>query len=106
MPASTALLVPLAARPFLLAVRQVAFANPFDGSRAAAEKLALGDAFEAPGDDPLADPNLPRIAARLRPILDAVRGALAAGATPSDADRSLYLDACLHLLHATWAARL
>ncbi len=80
--------IPPGDRAFLQAVARLAFANPFAPEHAEAVRDALGDDAADAG----------RIAARLGPVLDCIRGKLAAGAAASDADLALYEDACFYAL--------
>jgi DNA-binding NtrC family response regulator len=100
-------------RIFLQAVERVGYANPFASERREAERAALGvlfvdlgEAASPRGGPPSPDPNLRCIASRLVPILDAAHARLVAGAVPSDEDRHLYQEGCLHHLRTEHGGRL
>ena len=106
-------LLPDADRAFLQrVVRRTFDVNPFEAARLEVEQAALEDAFlyHGPfrcrrGDAIPVDVNRGRIAARLVPVLERLRAALAAGKTLSTADRTLYVEACLaHLFDVYDAA--
>jgi transcriptional regulator with AAA-type ATPase domain len=100
-------LFPPRLRAWVQIVVKMAFCNPFSPERIAYEKEALppdefvdtGWAWSLVGDVLSERVNGGRLRARLQPILDVARARLAAGFIPSDADRELYVDACLYLLY-------
>jgi DNA-binding NtrC family response regulator len=94
-------------RSFLTAVSQLAYCNPFLPERAKFERVALGREYQE-GEPvwslPVEDPERPRanvwrIAARLEPLSEQLRGRLLDGVEAREPDMVLYEDAVIHLLY-------
>ncbi len=94
-------------RRFLEAVSRVAFCNPFLPDRIELERAALGDEFQA-GSSPVwnrgsdvdeAQPNIERLAARAKAIIDGARAALASGKRAGQEELTLYEDVALYVLY-------
>jgi hypothetical protein len=96
---------------FLQAVADVAYCNPFLPERIACERAALGSDFvtsEAFWNMRGNDPDTPhvnplKIAARVAPLLEALRTRLADGVVTTEPVRTLYEDAVLFLLFYRYA---
>ncbi|MFO1451156.1 MAG: sigma 54-interacting transcriptional regulator [Opitutaceae bacterium] len=96
-------------REFAKAVARVNAANPFLPERIAAEKAALGEAFQARDADwntrpPSSEPNrnVAAISTRCAMLLERVRDS---GGAPSAVDRGLYEEVAGYWLYQTYAAR-
>jgi hypothetical protein len=94
-------------RRFLESVSRVAFANPFLPERIDLEREALGTEY-LPGSSRVwsrrahldeDQPNLERLAARARDIVDPARVELANGKRASEAELTLYEDVALYMLY-------
>ena len=101
MAPTSAPLFPADDRTFLQAVVRLGYANPFSPTRLEAERAALGPSFLDAGTLRAAPENRTRIAARLRPLLEATRARLTAGTAADADDLLLYQEACLSYLRDT-----
>ena len=92
---------------FLTAVSNLAYCNPFLAERTDFEKAALGKEFVAGGivwsasvDDPdISNPNIPRLQARLEPLLDQVHLRLREATEIRPEELALYQDCVQYLLY-------
>lgn len=102
-----------AERPFLRAVSQLGYCNPFLPERIEYERAALvGDFVEGEPvwSQPVDEPERPRanawrIVERLEVTCPALRERLSRGARPNAADLALYEDAVVHLLYQRYYRR-
>lgn len=95
-------------RPFLQAVSQLGYSNPFLPERVEFERAALGRDF-VPGEpvwsQQVDDPERPRvnvwrIAERLEPLAERLRARLRQGVAAPERDLALYEDAVLQVLYS------
>jgi DNA-binding NtrC family response regulator len=90
----------------LEAVGQLAYANPFLPERVECERAVLGSEFvegepvwSYRAEHPEPRENVARIAAKLEPLMEQLRGRLRSGARASEHELGLYEDAVLHVLY-------